>query len=77
MEALILADAPTHEIVKISSTPRDETESGDTKETVEDLRINLNPYFPWAVVRVTIWITHGGGCLAENEHQHSSPRYDI
>lgn len=57
--ALVLLDSVLQEKIQISESPGCKSESCDTEQGVEYLRVDFDPYSPWRVDIVARRMAHG------------------
>jgi hypothetical protein len=65
-----------HHPVEVAEAPAGETEPRDAEQSVEDLRINLQPDLTRRVVVIAGWVAHGGRSVEEEEEEHGAPGPD-
>lgn len=82
---LLAAEPESHEPVEVTKTPGNETETSDTEESVEDLRVNLEPdstrrvnvVAAIEIVCRSILRAHFGCGATKKQEQHAAPCYDV
>ena len=61
------------EVIKVTESPRDESEASDIEERIEDLGIDLEPFLSAAIPRVPTWVRHGWSGSNEDQEEHPTP----
>jgi hypothetical protein len=75
--ALRTSKPPVCPPIKIAESPRSKTETSDTEERVEDLRINLDPNPARRVDVITSGCAHRWGGIAEEQEEHTAPSDNV
>lgn len=78
MRVVALVHPPLHEVVEIAEPPGNQPETRDTEQSVQDLRVDLNPDLPRrSVLVVARRVAHGGRGVEEQEENHRAPRHNV
>jgi len=69
--------AEAQQVVGVAEAPGDEAEAGDAEESVEDLRVDLDPDAAGGVDGVAGWVAHGRRGVDEEQEEHAAPGDDV
>ena len=73
----VLAPAPLKQIIEVAEAPRDQSQSRNAEQGVENLRVDFQPFLSSTGVVVVGWVGQRWGSVTQDEEKHATPRNNV